>query len=51
MEGEGNCYRVCESGEVQRMGCLCLGPGLLAGIYSHGDGVVDISGRAKSNCN
>ena len=22
----------------------------LAGIYSHGDGMVDILGRAKSNC-
>ena len=55
MEGKGNCYRVCEGGEVQRIEavarcvCVCLRADPLAGIYSHRDGMVDISEYAKAS--
>jgi len=53
VEGKVNCYRVCEGGEAQRTEavarCVCLRPEPLAGIYSHEDGMVDISEYAKAS--
>ena len=53
MEGKGNRYRVCEGEEALRTEavarCVCLRPKPLASIYSHRDGMVDISEYAKAS--
>ena len=53
MEGKWNCYRVCEGGEALRTEvvarCVCLRLEPLAGIYCHGDGMVNISKYAKAS--